>query len=216
MFPSNAAQLLHFPSESHNKCRSEPNTCRVDEQNSVWRLLKRLFLFYFLFFSPLRCSGRPARSVSCRLGNGAKAEPPLFNLAAALAVRSRGSSADTVTLPQKHSPCLCLSFSITQIFWFHSLSSYLFLSASPLHQNFPLFLFRYLSPSVFSFLSSPDLEISHQSPFRSLTPSSQKQIDFSLHLFGHVALSPPFFLNFKLFSFCFGLLFVSSPSLVPS
>lgn len=48
--PSNAAQLLHFHSESHNKCRSEPNTCRVDEQNSVWRLLKRLFLFYFLFF----------------------------------------------------------------------------------------------------------------------------------------------------------------------
>lgn len=43
-------KLLHFPSESHNKCRSEPNTCRVDEQNSVWRLLKRLFLFYFLFF----------------------------------------------------------------------------------------------------------------------------------------------------------------------
>ena len=200
MFPSQESQ--NVPQTQHNSYISPQRVAQqvqkwAEHLSSWWTELSLtafeaiVFVNFFLFSFGL---GPAGRSVSCRLGNGAKVEPPLFNLAAALGVCSRRSSADSVTLPQKHSPCLCLSFSITHIFWFHSLSSYLFLSAS--HQTFPLFLFRYLSPSVFSFLSSPDFEISHQSPCRSLTPPSQKTNRlFSPSLWSRCSFSSLFFFS---------------------
>lgn len=123
-----------------------------------------LFLF-FLFLSFLLGSGG---ELCCRLGNGAKAELLLFNLAAALAVCTFRSAADRVSQPAKTLFFLNFSVSTSQSLKYFrftlsaSVCFYLISTHYPLcHLSSHLFPQMFSSSFTFSFFDFSFLSITH-------------------------------------------------------
>lgn len=148
--------------ELRTKCGKEPNTCQVDEQDSVWRLLKWLFSGGFLF------GGMEARSAADWVTVLKQSFCCLIWQQLSQCVHV-GALQIKLQQPAKtlFSLNFSFSFSITQIFSFHSLSSFLFLSPSPSY-----FMSIYL---VFFIIPYTTFYISCQPSFCQHT--------FSLHLF---------------------------------
>lgn len=136
---SHTLTFLCFHRELWTKSESQPNTCQVEKRSSVWRLLKwSPFVYSFPLF--LGCTGE----ISCRLGNGAKAELLLFKLAAAPSVCTCRSATDRVTLPQKLS--IFVSFSHLVKYFHFTLSAHTCHYVSLFKKTWSLFFFSYIYP----------------------------------------------------------------------
>ena len=183
---------LTFPlRESHNKCRSEPNTCRVDEQNSVWRLLKRLFLL--IFFSSRLGSGRPAGRSAADWVTALKSNRRCLIWQPLSVCVHEG--ARQIQL-RSHKNTLHVSVCLSQSLTYFGFTPSARICFYPRHiKPFLCFSSGICPPRSFlSFhLQILKFHITHRVALWHLPP--KKQIDFSLHLFGHVALSPPFFFS---------------------
>lgn len=164
---SHTLTFLCFHRELWTKSESQPNTCQVEKRSSVWRLLKwSPFVYSFPLF--LGCTGE----ISCRLGNGAKAELLLFKLAAAPSVCTCRSATDRVTLPQKLSqflfPFLIWSNIFISLFQLIPAITSLFSKKRDLCFSLVIFIPTVICLYSFSWISSVLIPLSSPNVFFSL------------------------------------------------